>query len=255
MSVRASTWAWERGREQGLNQGQILTLVKVADHADNDGVCWPGEKHLAEYTSQGETTVRGHLKQLEGMDLLHRERRTSEKGRGRARDHIHLHLDQPADPAGEKATTNRQMTGDQPADDGGRTNKGTVKNPHGRVGKKPVSDDEYSLATSVVAAFNETAGTSLSVDPHLTPIVGRIRERPALTAAQHRKIIEAVFAAEHWWTGPPSPRVIYGNAAQFEQSIEIARHVAAGKGKRKVDPLSQEATRALMEREAEEDGA
>lgn len=101
------------------------------------------------------------------------------------------------------------------------TDKGGSKKK--RVAKKVVTDQEYDLASAVIASFNTAAGTSLSVDPHLTPIVGRIRERPDLTADHHRVLIEAVFAAEHWWTDPPGPRIIYGNAAQFEQSLEIAR--------------------------------
>lgn len=124
MSVKATNWAWETGRDLDMGGGLLLTLLRIADHADNDGVCWPGEKQLAEYTVQGETTVRGHLKKLEGMGLLHRERRCAEKGRGRARDHIHLHLDQPADSAGEKPD-------DQPAGDSGLTGRSEHDQPAG----------------------------------------------------------------------------------------------------------------------------
>lgn len=253
MSVRASTWAWEMGREKQLGMGPLLTLLKVADHADNDGICWPGEKQLAEYTVQGERTVRRHLKQLEGGGLLSRERRQPEQGDRRARDRILLALDLPANLAGRSEGSAGQPEGGLPANGCTPTNKGTVKNRQTRarksVAKKPVTDAEHSLATAIVAAFNEIAGTSLSVDAHLTPIVGRIRERPKADAAQHRTLIEAVFAGEHWWTGPPSPRVIYGNAGQFEQSIELAREFAAGKSK-KPDPLGDEALQRLSEREA-----
>ncbi len=92
-----------------------------------------------------------------------------------------------------------------------------------KVGGKVVSDDEFALAAAVVSLFNSSAGTELTTEAHLTPIVGRIRERPKLTEEQHGKILEAVFAGEHWWTGPPTPKVIYGNPAIFEQSIELAR--------------------------------
>lgn len=93
------------------------------------------------------------------------------------------------------------------------------------VNRKVVTDAELALTAAVVEQFNSSAGTALSVNAHLTPIVGRIREKPSYTEDHHRKIIEAVFAAEHWWTGPPTPKVIYGNAAIFEQSIELARAV------------------------------
>jgi hypothetical protein len=116
------------------------------------------------------------------------------------------------------------------------------------VNRKVVSDDELALTAAVVQAFNEIAGTRLKADPHLTPIVGRIREWPKLTAAQHRKVIVAVFAGEHWWTGPAGPRIIYGNAAQFEQSIELARAAA-----KKPAPFDINAEAARIRREQEAD--
>lgn len=91
------------------------------------------------------------------------------------------------------------------------------------VNRKVVTDEELALAAVVVGLFNSSAGTALSVDAHLTPIVGRIRERPDYGEPQHRAIIEAVFAGDHWWTGAPTPKIIYGNASIFEQSIELAR--------------------------------
>jgi hypothetical protein len=86
-----------------------------------------------------------------------------------------------------------------------------------------ITDDEHALAAAVVVAFNSSADTALSVDAHLTPIAARIREHPGLTFNDHRAAIEAVFAGEHWWSGPPSPRIIYGKANLFEQALEAAK--------------------------------
>jgi hypothetical protein len=86
-----------------------------------------------------------------------------------------------------------------------------------------VTDDELTLAAAVVSQFNSSARTALSTEAHLAPIVARLREHPELTADDHRAAIEAVFAGEHWWTGTPSPRIIYGNAGRFEQAVELAR--------------------------------
>lgn len=97
-----------------------------------------------------------------------------------------------------------------------------VSPPRKKVGGKAVTDAEYSLTSEIVAAFNQAAGTAVTADAHLTPIVGRIREKPDLTAEDHRGIIAAVFAVP-WWSGAPGPNVIYGNAAQFERSIETWR--------------------------------
>jgi hypothetical protein len=103
VSVRATNWAWEIGRAGLVSGGELLTLLRVADHADNEGRCWPGEESLAEYTGADERTVRRHLKKLEDAKLIHRERQPAAKGRGRAKDRIHCHLDQPDNLSGEKS--------------------------------------------------------------------------------------------------------------------------------------------------------
>jgi hypothetical protein len=110
------------------------------------------------------------------------------------------------------------------------------------------TEAELDLAAAVVSQFNSSAGTALSVDAYLSPIVARIREHPELAADDHRVAIEAVFAGEHWWKGRPSPRIIYGNAGQFEQSIELAR--AAQSEKKKLSPLeAMNADKARIRRE------
>jgi hypothetical protein len=114
-----------------------------------------------------------------------------------------------------------------------------------KVGGKVVTDDEFTLAAAVVSQFNSSAGTELTTEPHLTPIVGRIRERPKLTAEQHGKIVEAVFAGDNWWTGPPTPKIIYGNPAIFEQSIELAR--ARSKRRRGTENPNAERERVKQE--------
>lgn len=93
------------------------------------------------------------------------------------------------------------------------------------VAGKVVTDDELELTAAIIRSFNAVAGTALREEdsPHTTPIVGRIRERPDLTAENHDYLIRAVFEGDNWWTNPASPKIIYGNAGQFEQSVEIAR--------------------------------
>jgi DNA-binding transcriptional ArsR family regulator len=96
VSVRATSWAWEHGRSGLIKGGELLTLLRIADHADNAGRCWPGEESLAEYTSQGDRTIRRHLVDLEAAGLLHRELVFRKEGRGRSYNGIFLHVDQPA---------------------------------------------------------------------------------------------------------------------------------------------------------------
>lgn len=115
--------------------------------------------------------------------------------------------------------------------DGSGTGKGTgrlssrEKNgsvARAKVAGKVVTDAERETAAAVLAAFNEAADSAYTVDAHLTPLVGRIREHPDLDAEEHRRIIEANFA-DPWWSDRPGPQVIYGNRRQFERSIERAK--------------------------------
>jgi Helix-turn-helix domain len=122
VSVRATNWAWELARAKAVQGGVLLTLLRVADHADNNGICWPGEESLSDYTGHDERTVRRHLKKLEDDKLLHRGRQVANQGRGRAFDRIHLHLDQPDNLSGNK-------TGDQPDKPGGSTGQSKAVQP------------------------------------------------------------------------------------------------------------------------------
>lgn len=213
-------------RDPSLSAGARVTYALLSSFAWQDDECWVGQKKLGMLAGVGDRMIRNYLDELEEAALIEIHRQGQNKpnryvlfgsgqerncGSGQERKHSSAEED-----TGEEDSKAKRV----------EPKKGE---PRPKVGGKLVTDQELSLATAIIAAFNEAAGTSLTVLPHLTPVVMRIRERPTLTAAQHGKIIEAVFAAEHWWTDPPGPRIIYGNAAQFEQSIELARqaHKAA----------------------------
>ncbi len=85
------------------------------------------------------------------------------------------------------------------------------------VNKKPVTNDEYDLASDVLAAFNAAAGTRYSSRLVFEKIIRRIREHPEVTLEHHRAIIANNFA-DPWWKDNPAPEVIYGNASIFERS-------------------------------------
>ncbi len=136
--------------------------------------------------------------------------------------------------------------------------KGKKKETHSggdrrKVSGKVVTDSEYALATEIIAVFNKAAGTGVTVDAHLTPVVGRIREKPELGAEEHRELIVAVFAVP-WWTGAAGPAVIYGNPEIFERSIETwrskptPRHLAVAStgDHRRLDAADYEASRRRL---------
>lgn len=70
MSLTATRWAWS---VTGLAAGSKLVLLALADHADDDGRCWPAQDRLSEMTGLSRATVQRSLVALEELDLLTRE--------------------------------------------------------------------------------------------------------------------------------------------------------------------------------------
>ena len=95
------------------------------------------------------------------------------------------------------------------------------ENRPGKVDGKPVTDEEYDLASEVLSAFNRIAGTRYSRAEVIGKIVMRIREQPKLNLAAHEEVIRAVLRRP-WWKGDPGPQVVYGNAELFERNLHAA---------------------------------
>lgn len=77
MSVKAMAWAWERE----VPSTAKFVLLALADHADNDGTCWPGQRWVAEKTGFGRQTVNKAISTLEKEGLLTIEHRFDNLGR------------------------------------------------------------------------------------------------------------------------------------------------------------------------------
>ena len=75
MSIRVMTRVWEHAI---YKEGALLTLLALADYADNNGVCWPGQLELAHKARLGERQLRNVLHMLEGKGEI-----VSVPGRGR----------------------------------------------------------------------------------------------------------------------------------------------------------------------------
>lgn len=60
------------------NPGRKLVLLKLADHANDDGGCWPSYKRIAEQCEMGRSTVKAHIKALEDAGYLVSQERKDE---------------------------------------------------------------------------------------------------------------------------------------------------------------------------------
>lgn len=76
MSNKALTWAFD----QDLPMAQKFTLVVLADYADEEHSCFPGQATIARKIGATERTVRNALASLEEAGLLYREHRYRANG-------------------------------------------------------------------------------------------------------------------------------------------------------------------------------
>ncbi len=61
LSVKASSWAWQVQCPAATK----TVLLALADHADDEGIAWPGRKGLAEKVGITDRNITRHLSQLE----------------------------------------------------------------------------------------------------------------------------------------------------------------------------------------------
>jgi len=76
MSVRAMAWVWR----QQLSGPEKLVLMALADHADEDGICWPGNAHLARKCNLSQRSVQRHVKNLIDNGYMTSNRRFRDTG-------------------------------------------------------------------------------------------------------------------------------------------------------------------------------
>lgn len=68
MSIRVMSTVWEQSDQSGSS---LLLLLALADHADDDGYCWPTTKHLAKKIRMSVRTVIRMVGALEQEGELH----------------------------------------------------------------------------------------------------------------------------------------------------------------------------------------
>lgn len=264
MSIRASNWAWETGRALGLNHGQLLVLVRLADHADNDGCCWPGTRGIADYTCMGESSVRRILGQLEELALLHRDRRQPKQGRGRASDAITLHIDQALNLSGRSETTNRSGGGAK----SGPTNRSSEARPTAHSGAAYIeknhqgtvdTPDQRSGVSRTEAQVPDFVSALL---PYLNRVVEGKGSRSLSPEAVHRHCekfggrdfeAEVEKFADYWLTGAGQNRPLRDVAGAWRNWLRTAppmtrRARLLAEDRRRAHDRSDAGKRALHER-------
>ena len=68
MSIKIMSRVWEESSCEG---SQLLLLLALADHASDDGVCWPGIARLAHKTRKSERYTKTLIQKIEESGELH----------------------------------------------------------------------------------------------------------------------------------------------------------------------------------------
>lgn len=103
MSIAAMEWAY---RQEVTPSAAKFVLVTLANYADGDGFCFPGQDTLAQMTGQDERSVRSHLAALESSGLIRREHRQRKNG-SRKSDGIYLEIPIPTGKSDRKELRNQ----------------------------------------------------------------------------------------------------------------------------------------------------
>jgi len=77
VSLRALAWAWE---QELTNPTEKLVLLAIADHANDDGLCWPSMSHVANRCLLSTRQVQRITGTLEEHGLISRARRRRADG-------------------------------------------------------------------------------------------------------------------------------------------------------------------------------
>lgn len=75
-------WGWQvifSGILENKNAAKLV-LLRLADRADPEGVCWPGHNKTARELRISKTIVKDSIKIFEQLNLLHKKHRWSEDG-------------------------------------------------------------------------------------------------------------------------------------------------------------------------------
>ena len=107
--------AWE----MDLPLGQKMVLMALADRANQEGECWPGQASLAKMCSMSERALRDNIDRLSSQGLVTVISRRVDGHNGTSKYYLTL-TTQPAESAGSQPAdcdkSNRQIATEQPAD-------------------------------------------------------------------------------------------------------------------------------------------
>ncbi|MCP4991333.1 MAG: helix-turn-helix domain-containing protein [Colwellia sp.] len=145
------------------NPARKLVLLKLADNANDEGLCWPSYQNIADHCEITKRSAMTHISALEEMGLLRRQYRKVEGSSMNRSNYYYLTLDGEKDSLGSENISPRSENGSL----GGSENISPrishslepVKEPKGAAGSKKENLD-YDRIKDI---FNSTMTNASSV--------------------------------------------------------------------------------------------
>lgn len=235
--MKAQAWAWE---QKAGSPNTKLVLMALADHANDDGVCWPGQTRLAAKAEMTTRAVRANLDRLVKSGLVRAEERR--RGNGTRTSNLYfLVFDQPEDSSGGQPVNRKPASGggqpeandtshrkpasghelsEEPSGIGGTRAGARVK-----ISGKPVKAESWEVTAQILVEFNRQTGRDLRLltsggqaSEAAKRIYGRVAAYPDIGIERHSEIIANTLASMWWGDGRGSIGVVYGPKV-FEDNI------------------------------------
>ncbi len=153
MSVQAISWALSYPVESSTEKAVLLVL---ANYADGDGECFPGQESIAQQAACSDRTVRRVLEAFEAKGVIARQERRRRDGSRTSDAIVLLAFQQAANLSGSGATTGQRV---QPTGQSVQTNRtpcppspDTVS---GLTTFEPSEDTSEGIAAAACASAND----------------------------------------------------------------------------------------------------
>ncbi|WP_440030457.1 helix-turn-helix domain-containing protein [Chromobacterium amazonense] len=223
MSIKLMSRAWD----MPIPIGQKMVLLALADRANDEGECWPGQDELARKSSLSARSVVSHIEWLEGHGLIRVERR--QRGSTRLSNRYIVTLDGYRED-GVLATNE--------SENAACANLARANSACAKISPRKVQPLQGESAT-VAPSFNEEPSVNHQYEPSLFPAPLGGAPVAVGAMAKVRKSAGNPLAAETWAAYAEAYRLRYGvdpvrNAtvngqiANFVKRLgENAPHVAA----------------------------
>lgn len=226
MSIRATAFVWDQSTQTGA---ALLMLLAVADHANDDGICWPSIARLAEKARVSERQAQRLIQQLETAGDL----QILDRGNGRGKTSLYILKRYAATLKGDTAmspfdTRERVTSCAGKGDILGK--KGDISREKGDTAMSP----EPSLTTTVIEPSTEPTTTTDSARANPAPSsssksrgesgrsAARAETRPEPGAVQHRQPQDTVTDKI-----PPSPLAAPPSPTPAADGAQVAAVAAA----------------------------